>query len=252
MEFLSIKLLTALLMPPASLFLLFLLGWWLLLRQHHIGRLLMLFSGLFLLLLSLPIVTNPLLHAIENVAVLDKSELSQPRAQAIVILGGGRYSNAPEYFGDTTGQASLERVRYGAFLHKTTKLPILVTGGSPFNEAISEAHLMKQSLEQEFNVPVKWIEALSNNTWENAKYSAVHLKAAGVKAVYLVSHAWHIPRAKVAFEQQGFTVIPAPTAFTTRSSEPWYFQLIPSAGSLSKSKMIAHELMGRVWYALRY
>ena len=50
-------------------------------------------------------------------------------AGAIVILSGGVYVNALEYGSDTVTALTLERLRYGARLHRQTGLPVLVTGG---------------------------------------------------------------------------------------------------------------------------
>jgi len=138
-------------------------------------------------------------------------------ADAIVVLGGGTYFNAPEYGGiDTVGDGSLLRLRYAARLQRETGKPILVTGGKPLGNASSEAQQMKAVLEKEFNVPVQWAEDASDNTLENARYSYQLLQKTGIKRIYLVTHAWHMPRSAMAFQAAGFEVIPAPTAFTTR------------------------------------
>ena len=57
-------------------------------------------------------------------------EIEHP--MAIVILGGGVRRHAAEYGGDTLGQLTLERVRYGARVARLTGLPVLVSGGSVF------------------------------------------------------------------------------------------------------------------------
>ena len=56
---------------------------------------------------------------------------------------------------------------------------------------------MKQVLEREFQVPVTWVEETSRNTLENARGSFQVLGAAGIRRVYLVTHAWHMPRARL-------------------------------------------------------
>jgi hypothetical protein len=43
-----------------------------------------------------------------------------------------------------------------------------VTGGGPLGIGSSEAEQMKLVLENDFHVPVKWVENASNNTRENA------------------------------------------------------------------------------------
>ena len=90
-------------------------------------------TGVSLLwLLALPVLGNSMLRSLEG-EPLDHADLLQ--AQAIVVLGGGRYRDAPEYGGDTVGEATLVRLRYAAKLHRETGLPLLVTGGKPEGRA---------------------------------------------------------------------------------------------------------------------
>ena len=109
---------------------------------------------------------------------------------------------------------------------------------------------MKLTLEQDFHVPVQWAEEDSNNTFENAKYSYPLLHKAGIKRIYLVTHAWHMPRSVMAFQSAGFEVIPAPLAFTTRYKTD-LLSFIPNAESLNTSEIFMHELIGLVWYRLK-
>ena len=120
----------------------------------------------------------------------------------MVILGGGVRRNAPEYGGDTLGRLTLERVRYGARVARVTGLPVLVTGGSVLGGE-PEAKLMKDSLEQEFGVGVRWAETRSRNTHENAVRSAEILRAAGIDRVVLVAHAVDMPRASARIRGSG-------------------------------------------------
>ena len=95
-----------------------------------------------------------------------------------MILGGGTRRDAPEYGGDTLGQLTLERVRYGARVARLTGLPVLVTGGSVLGGE-TEAKLMQESLRAEVAVDVKWAEDRSRTTHENAILSAAILRRYG-------------------------------------------------------------------------
>jgi uncharacterized SAM-binding protein YcdF (DUF218 family) len=76
------------------------------------------------------------------------------------------------------------------------------------------------------------------------------LKPAGIERVYLVTHAWHMPRARLAFERAGFAVIPAPTGFTTRF-ELTILDFLPKAEALSDSTRFCHEILSIAWYYVR-
>ncbi len=241
----------ALILPPTGLFLAILLGllWW---PHPWLGRGLILLSVSALLVLSLPSVATRLMSGLEPYPALNETDLAGSNAQAIVVIGAGRYSDALEYGGDDIGPMTLPRLRYAALLQRRTGLPLYASGGSPEYEHPPLARLMKRALERDFRVPVAGIEEHSHTTWENARNSADLLQELGITRILLVSHAWHLPRAAQAFEQAGFTVTPAPTSFATRGngdSKP--VDYLPSPRALYTSYYAIHEFLGRIWYGLR-
>lgn len=247
--FLLKKILAALILPPAGPILLALLGLWLSRarsrRWQHAGLWLATLALLGLLLLSLSVVGNALMAPLEPNPPITAAQLQ--RTQAIVILGGGSYHAAPEYGGDTVGYTTLERLRYGARLTRESRLPLLVSGGAPFGGR-PEAEAMREALEQDFGVRVRWVEAASRDTAENAAFSAAMLKAAGVTRIALVSHGWHLPRAIALFEGQGLDVTPAPTAFST-GSPSLLEDLLP--GGLTRSRWALNEYLGQLYNRLK-
>ena len=235
------------LIPPGCLLLLAAWGWLRLRRHPRSGKVLIVLALLSLWVLSAPWTARTLMGLLEPAPA---DPLQAPPAQAIVVLGGGKYHHAPEYGGDTSGGATLVRLRYAAHLHRLTGKPILVGGGSPEGSAVSEAQTMKSALENEFNVPVKWMESASNNTLENARTSFDVLKAQGITRIYLVTHAWHMPRSQRAFADAGFTVVPAPTVYVTRHQFT-LLDCLPQAEALHQSSRFFHEILGLVWYRLK-
>jgi uncharacterized SAM-binding protein YcdF (DUF218 family) len=246
LEWLFTNLAAALLLPPLNGLVLIALGW---LAMHRRPRLARPLVGIGLILLwvqALPLAGNALLRTLEG-KPLDMVKAKQ--AQAIVVLGGGRYRAAPEYGGDTASEATLARLRYAAKLRRETGLPILVTGGTPDGTGSSEAEAMRRVLVDELGVPVRWVEGASINTRENARHSAVLLAGDGVTRILLVTHAWHMPRAVRAFEATGLAVLPAPTLFQRRSLTPLDF--LPQAEGMKDSRHAIHEWIGMLWYRLR-
>ncbi len=236
------------LMPPGCLLLL--AAWGLLRMGKHprSGKICLTLALLGLWVFSTPWAARGLLGTLEPAPA---DPLQAPPAQAIVVLGGGKYSAPPEYGGtDTVDSATLVRLRYAAHLYRLTGKPILVSGGNPDGSPISEAQAMKATLENEFKTPVMWTEGNSANTLENARASFDVLKAQGITRVYLVTHAWHMPRSQYVFAEAGFSVVPAPTAFSTI----YRFTLLdclPHAGALRLSSQFFHEVIGLVWYRLK-
>jgi uncharacterized SAM-binding protein YcdF (DUF218 family) len=243
----------SLLMPPGGLILLFLIGF--LLARGVLARL-FIFTGLAVLtLMSLSPVAERLIAPLEPYPPLRPSDLARIDAQAILILGGERAFGAAEYGGDSVGPKTLQRLRYGAFLHRRTGLPVYVTAGSSPPEDPPLGVLMAGVLESEFGIPVAGVEQVSRTTEENATRSAEMLAADGVGRVLLVTHAWHLPRAVAAFERAGVAVIPAPTAFLARvdqaEQDAGLRDWLPSASAFSVSYFALHEHLGRAWYQLK-
>lgn len=247
MGWLSTKFFSSFLLPPLNLLLLGMAGLLLLRLRPRLGKLLIGLALGLLYLLSTPYFTARLLKFIELPALQEPSP--RDKAQAIVVLGAGTYFQAPDYGSDTVNRLGLERLRYAARLYRAAGKPILVSGGKPQGSTIPEAAQMKSVLENEFKVPVIWEESASHTTFESAMDSRSMLKAAGINRIYLVTHAWHMRRAVLAFEAAGFAVIPAPTGFTTLPPDPLELYL-PNPLGLFESYLFMHEVCGWLWYQI--
>jgi len=229
----------AFVLPPTGPLLIALAGLLILRRRWRAGQILLWTGVLLLLGLSTPAVAFVLLSLLGRWPPLDVENARS--AQAIVILGGGVRRDAAEYGGDTLGPLTLERVRYGAWVARATKLPVLVTGGIVFGGE-PEAKLMKSALEREFGIPVRWTEAESRNTRENALRSARLLAAAHVDRVVLVAHSFDMVRAKAEFADQGVEAIPAPTGIPNyRIDTP--LDLLPNLSALQGSYFALYEIL---------
>ena len=239
--------LAAAFMPPGCLLLISCCGLLLLKRNPRAGVLLLSLSLGLLYALSTRFAADHLLQALETPALDPTTAIS---GDAIVVLGAGTYHGAPEYRADTVTAHGLVRLRYAARLHRATGKPILVSGGRPDGASRSEAANMAVTLKEDFGVPVKWIEDRSRTTLENARYSSALLGRAGITKVYVVTHAWHMPRAVIAFKSSGFTVIPAATGYATHFRRT-VLDFIPEADALADSSRWFHEILGIAWYRIQ-
>jgi len=255
MDLLFTHFLKAMFFPPGGLILLAICGIVFLKSRFEIARVVIITSIALLTIISLPIVSGTLIGIVETYPPINDKKLEDTEAKAIVILGGGRDKKAIEYGGESVSAITLQRIRYGAYLYNKTHIPLLVTGGFIHEEDTAEGILMKNALTHEFGVPVKWTENRSRNTAENAMYSMEMLAQENIETIILITSAWHMFRAANIFEEKGFNVIPAPTAFkgsVSASRKVSFFDFVPSATALKNSYFALHEMVGFVWYLIRY
>ena len=142
-------------------------------------------------------------------------------------------------------------MRYAAWLHRKLKTPIFVSGGKPGGGILSEAEVMRRVLEDEFSLPVKWIEEKSNNTYEQAINVRETLSKEGIDIIYLITHRTHMARAQSFFEKVGFQVIPAPTGFHRTGTGLSLKNILPAAGGLKASSAYMREKISQFYYGLR-
>lgn len=238
-------------LPPGLLVVLGVAGILLYPRHRGVGRGLLIATPLLAWLLSMPLFAAWAARPFETDAPFAARPLATARADAIVVLGGGAYRDAPEYVGaDNVRPATLERLRYGAHLQRLTHLPLVVSGGYAPGMASSEAQLMKRALEEDFGVPVAAIEDGSINTAQNARLSRA---AFPYKTIVLVTHAMHMQRAKTQFERAGFKVVPAPMGFLSERSLAYVLSdFVPTLQGLSDSHDVLYEAAGALWYRYAY
>lgn len=243
------KLIEMLVLPPLGTLILVCGGLLLARRWKRSGALLVGGGLVWLLLLSMPACAVSLRGELESYPALTAKELPA-NVGAIVVLSA-EMSVADEYGGDTIGPLTLTRVRYGAWLHRATGVPLLTTGGVLHSGHEPLGSLMARALRDEFRVPVCWEELESRNTAENASLSREILRADGVDRIFLVTNGYHMPRAKAAFEAVGFDVVPAPTGVVSRGRRLGPRDFLPRASGLLESTIALHERIGRLWYRVR-
>ncbi|HEY6515361.1 MAG TPA: YdcF family protein [Steroidobacteraceae bacterium] len=230
-------LLRTLILPPACLLILGAVGLLLAWRYRRLGSALVAASLAAFWLLATPLIANGLERMADRYPALN---LSQPlAAQAIVILGGGGYrAYAPEYGGGPAPAYELyDRLAYGAYVARHTRLPILVTGDG------KEAVTMEVSLSRDFGVQTKWVDEAAEDTYDNAHDCARILRVAGVTGVVLVTSDTHLWRAAHEFEATGLRVVPAP-ADVWVPQQVDIMSFVPTAIDLQRSYDAVYELAG--------
>lgn len=163
---------------------------------------------------------------------------------AIVVLGVGT-SRVP-----TTGQVvptiyAGNRIAEGYALYRTCKqsgndCKLLVTGGDPFRNGVSEAVAYGEVL-QGLGVARSdlMLETHSMNTWQNAQFSQPMLKAYAPQRVVLVSSALHLRRAQTFFQHFGIDVLPVRADYLN-ARLTWF----PNGHNVALTEAALHEYLG--------
>ncbi|QEY32015.1 YdcF family protein [Synechococcus sp. RSCCF101] len=228
---------------------------WLLLAGWISGRRWPVLLALVLLWISsTPIVAQGLWRWLEKPWLRRQADAA-PRAEAIVVLSGGRHP-AP-------GSARLkewhdpDRFLAGLNLWRAGRAPRLIfTGGvSPFQPGMpSEGSLYREEA-TDLGIPSGAIAVTGAvlNTADEARAVARLVPGAGDDAprILLVTSAFHMRRAQRLFERQGLAVEPFPVDFQARglwAGSLWRDPLvwIPSARGLDGTSRALRELMGRL------
>jgi uncharacterized SAM-binding protein YcdF (DUF218 family) len=244
-------LLTALVLPPAGPLLLALLGVFLLYRQRKTsGRICLVIGLLSAWTLSCEVTGSWLnRHLLKQYAFISPSDLTSKKpAQAIVVLGSGIQTYAPEYQNvSQPSRLSAIRLRYGAWLALQTHIPLAFSGGKGWASHSAQSTTEAEAADfylKAFNLPsLKWRDDQSADTAQNASEMARILLPQKVTRIALVTHAWHMERAVQLFTAQGFEVIPAPVHTITPESYDLLAH-IPSADGLQDSRHVLREALG--------
>lgn len=177
------------------------------------------------------------------------------RPDVIVVLGGGLISDSPEAAGGASpSQVSTKRVAHAFTLHRRLGVPIIVSGGDPYDESdTTEGALMRDQLIEWGVSPGQVLaETDSANTLGNARRVKELLARGGFTRPALVTSARHMPRSVAVFRSVDVEVIPAPTDYTSLGHRWNLWDLLPSAGSLNVVGIALHEHLGILYYKMAY
>ncbi len=118
---------------------------------------------------------------------------------------------------------------------------LLASGDAPAPG--SEAAAAQRWLAQLGLAPVRWVDDQSRDTAGNAQAIAALLQKQGIERIALVTHASHMPRALLAFQNTPLKTLPAPTYFL-QSEQGMGLDWFPSGRGLRNTRLVLHELAG--------
>ena len=198
----------------------------------------------------------PALTAAQRAVLKARAVAGEPLA--IVVLGGGMDRDATEYDGrDDLASAPLGRLRYAAWLSRQTGIPLAASGGRGWGSSdpavTAEATRTAEIAQAEFGTPLRWIEATSRDTHENAINTLALLRASGIREIVLVTTGWHMPRALREFRAAAaagaasgtVVVTPAPMG-QAYPADTLATRWMPSGAGLLRMHQVLHEVLARI------
>ncbi len=243
------KVLLLLLLPPSSIIVVVGLG--LVVRRKFLlaGRLMIVTGLLVLYALSIQPVSEAVIAPLEE--GYPPLERGGVEADAIVVLSGGLIDLAWLAQPVEPSDTSLRRLAYAVSLYRRLRIPLVIAGGSgdPSRPGLSEGKAMANSAVL-LGVPRgdMAVEDSSRNTLENAVNIKGILGEGG--RIVLVTSAYHMERAVMVFEREGFDVIPAPCDFRREKRSLSFYSFIPTIQELGDSSTAIAEYLSRIWYRL--
>lgn len=251
-------LLAALLLPPVPWLLLLLLGWWW--RRHRpvVARLCMVLALAGLWICHCQGFGRLIERELSVVPALSPNRVAEirrnlpPAKTAVVILGNGVNTLAPEFGEAHLAPASMERLHYGLWLSRQLQLPVLFSGGSGHAqpEGPREAQVAARLATRDYGRAIRWLEIESHDTRDNARRSVQMLKDDGISHVVLVTHGWHMRRSLRAFEQESLRqginlqIQPAPMGMAARSEAVNALHWLPSPDGYRRVHQALREYIG--------
>lgn len=204
-------------------------------------------TGLALWALSVAPVSNLLMQGLES----DFSIPENPSADVIIMLGGGVIHNVPDFSGPSAPSSStMGRIVTTARLYQRLQLPVIVTGGRSSDGAEEAVATIAKRFLVDLGVPEDRIivEDRARDTAQNARLTAAICRQHGYTQPILITAAYHLKRARMAFDVADLPVTPFPAYFLGSRDTPFAWRrLLPRSGALHTSATALHEYVG-IWY----
>ena len=199
--------------------------------------------GWFLLFLGITFYYLFSITPIADLILLPLERQEQPiledelaKADKIVLLLGGRETNVLR---------ASEILRL--YFLKQGNVQIIISGRDPIDDEKKEAEEVKRYLTERGILSENIIlENKSRNTFESAKNIK---KLVDKEPFFLVTSAYHLPRAIETFKQRGISPIPAPADFRIKGTDD-VFDFFPCPKNLRNSNLGLREYFAILYYRL--
>ncbi len=244
------KLLSVMILPPGCFIILLLItAVWLARSRKKLAAAIIFMLALLLWLSATSWVAGGLIHSLEK----DWPLPTQVKGDVIILLSGGIYRQGSDFSGlGVPSEEMFGRIVSAVRLQKRLHLPIIVSGGAVNSSDYAEAPVVKRVL-VDLGVPEQLIytEVKSRDTAENARYSREICRRLGFSAPIIVTSAFHMRRAMIAFRGEGMRLSPYPALIRTGGKpEISWANLAPLSSALQLTSTAFREYLGLTVYRI--
>lgn len=221
-------------------------------RKLHALRILLLLPLALWWLLSAPITANLLIGHLENMAARDAVACKAPGPGAVfvVLAGGVRVPASSPSQPDVTALdgGSLRRlIAAERIAASVPKGRLILSGGS--GGQWKEADLMRELASRlGFDASRIEVDRVSRTTYQSALDLKARLAGRPAGSTFLVTSAYHMPRAYLAFRRSGIDVCALPVDFQAAHvfhASSW----VPTPYAFTMMSEALHEYLGLADYA---
>ena len=216
-------------------------------------RLIYIVTALLLLwITSLPIVSNSLMGILEKNYQVQSFDNIDKHDTVVVLSGMVRTirNNGEIYY--EFGEA-VDRILGGISLIKDGKADrmILTRGQLPWSLGVPEGEFLSDFAEMHGVEAARiTLTRVVQNTDDEAK--AIAELTTSKEKLILVTSAFHMPRARMVFENQNILVTEFPVDFLSGASKLGILDFLPNASAFNNSSLFVREMIGRAYYSLKY
>lgn len=211
-----------------------------------------------ILLISIIILSVPLVSTLIEKSLYLKSSIHYSEPDVIAILGGGYFVNTLQEL-DVLTPETMNRVEEGIMWWKKNPTAKLVMCGKEIIKgrlASRGAFLMKRQAEM-LGVPANkiFLDTLSTNTWDHPKKLTELSNIDTNMVVGIVTSKWHMRRAlwsfKRYFNKVQVSTITSYPSINSISDIYTSCKFYPNPLTIAKTTQMIHEWIGLLWYNLK-
>ena len=209
-------------------------------RHRRLSFSLICCATVLLVILSMPITPALLLQPLDTEPRL----VGETKPNAILVPTAGIFRDPSDrWWSNNTGIARAVR---GSQLSRDYGVPLILSGGTPGGEPVSEAGVVAEQLG--LGGPSLILEHGAENTWDTAVAASRIISERGGHRVLVVKSAAHVKRMAASLRAQGLEVFVETAQNTIAAKVRPLGDWFPTSSGLGASRAVLYEYIAILYY----